>query len=223
MIQPIEETRATIFDSTIDLSMDISEICLDMLLDEGVIKDIPVLGSIYKIGKAVYSVSQLNHIKKILVFAQEIQKNNVGSDILTKHKELMLSNPKKYYKELEIIIEYLDKQIGYEKAVLSGRVYYLLLSEEISYNDFVLLLETINQVYLSDISTLETIYRLGSLNAEDSFNPVSCVRLHNCGLINYLSEIRFKREGEGSPAVAIITYWGKIFCEAVLQIKNDEA
>jgi len=76
-IRPVAEAEMVIFDSSIDLGIDISEICIDALLDNKIVEDIPVLGSIYKVGKIGYSIKRITYLKKILVFAQEIQKNDV--------------------------------------------------------------------------------------------------------------------------------------------------
>ena len=132
-ILPVEEAETVIFDSAIDLGMDISETCIDMLLDESLVKDIPVLGTFYKAGKIGYSIGRITYIKKLLVFAQEMQRNDVDGVTLKKHKELLQANPKKYYKELEFIIQYLNRQVGYEKSILNARAYFLYLNEEIDF------------------------------------------------------------------------------------------
>ena len=62
-ILPVEEAETVIFDSAIDLDMDISETCIDMLLDESLVKDIPVLGTFYKAGKIGYSIGRITYIK----------------------------------------------------------------------------------------------------------------------------------------------------------------
>ena len=61
-ILPVEEAETVIFDSAIDLGMDISETCIDMLLDESLVKDIPVLGTFYKAGKIGYSIGRITYI-----------------------------------------------------------------------------------------------------------------------------------------------------------------
>lgn len=223
MMHPVEETRATIFDSMIDLSIDISEIYLDMLLDDGMVKDIPALGTIYKVGKTVYSVGQLAFIKKTLAFAQEIQRNSIETGILEKHKHLLVSNPKKYYKELELIIEYLNRQVGCEKAVLNARVYYMYLSEQIDYEDFVLLLETIDRVYLTDLNTLIQIYKYEVLEHGASCSRIACSRLAGCALVEYYNGMIVKREGDDRNSIVRITMLGNVFCEAVLrETKENE-
>lgn len=88
-ILPVEEAETVIFDSAIDLGMDISETCIDMLLDESLVKNIPVLGTFYKAGKIGYSIGRITYIKKLLVFAQEMQRNDVDGVTLKKHKELL--------------------------------------------------------------------------------------------------------------------------------------
>lgn len=223
MIQPVEETRATIFDSTIDLSMDISEIGIDMLFDDGVIKDIPAIGTVYKIGKIGYSVSRLSFIKKSLIFAQEMQRNNIGKGVLEKHKALMESNPKKYHKELELIIEYLNRQVGYEKSVLNARVYYLYLNENIDYDDFVLLLEIVDEIHLMDIDTLKQLYQREIFEAGCNFNSLACKRLHSCGVIDYFNGMQVGMAGDDRKIIARITQLGKVFCEAVLHRGREAA
>lgn len=220
IIQPVEETRETIFESTIDISTDISEICIDMLQEEGVIKDFPVLGTVYKVGKTVCSVGRLAYIKKILVFAQELQRNNVENDVLEEHKRLMESNPKKYYKELEIIIEYINRQVGCEKSVLNGRVYYLYLSGRLVYEDFILLLETIDMFQLSDKEQLEKIYRKKVLIEGNSYNTIACARLSYCGLIDYFNGIRVNMPGDDRTIIARISNLGVVFCEEVLRVER---
>ena len=88
-----------------------------------------------------------------------MQLNDVNGEILSKHRELVSRNPSQYFKELEIIIEYLNKQVGYEKSVLNARAYYLYLSSEIDYEDLMLLWEVIDQFYINDKETLLRLYR----------------------------------------------------------------
>ena len=110
LIQPVEETRMTIFDSAIDLGTDVSEICIDMLQDEGIVKDIPVLGTVYKVGKIGYSVARLTFIKKVLAFAQEIQRNDVDKNILMNYQVLNFQIIHHLKNLKEFMLETLQKQ-----------------------------------------------------------------------------------------------------------------
>lgn len=219
-ILPVEEAETVIFNSAIDIGVDISEICLDMLLDEGVVKDIPVLGTFYKVGKVGYSIGRIAYIKKLLVFAQEMQRNDVDGAVLKKHKELLQSNPKKYYKDLEFIIQYLNRQVGYEKSILNARAYYLYLNEEIEYDDLILLWETIDQFYVSDKTVLVEIYNKRVISEKSPFNPVACKRLSNCGLIDFFNGMTAQDPDSKKYIIAKIGSVGEFFCENILDIER---
>lgn len=218
LIRPVEETRMAIFDSAIDLGTNVSEICIDMLQAEGIVKDIPVLGTVYKVGKIGYSVGQLTFIKKVLVFAQEMQKNDIDRGVLKKHKELSVTDPKKYYRELELIIEYLNRQVGYEKSVLNARAYYLYLDEEIEYDDLMILWEVIDQLFLSDKETLIKLYKKNVFTEGDTYNQLACKRLYNCGMIDFFNGMSVKDSDSEGFFCARISDLGRFFCENLLRI-----
>ncbi len=219
-ILPVEEAETVIFNSAIDVGVDISEMCLDMLLDEGVVKDIPVLGTFYKVGKVGYSIGRITYIKKLLVFAQEMQRNDVDGSVLKKHKELLQSDPKKYYKDLEFIIQYLNRQVGYEKSILNARAYYLYLNEEIEYDDLILLWEIIDQFYVSDKPVLVEIYNKRVISEKSPFNSVACKRLANCGLIDFFNGMTVQEPGSKKGIIAKIGSVGVFFCENILEIES---
>ena len=95
---PVEEAKHVIFDNTVDLSIDISEYCIDALLNKEIIKDIPVLGSVFKVGKVAYSISRMAYIKKLLIFVQEMQKNDITGEKIKNHKNKLDNNPKNILK-----------------------------------------------------------------------------------------------------------------------------
>lgn len=217
-IQPVNETKTVIFDTTIDLGTDISEICIDMLQEESIIKEIPVLGTVYKVGKIGYSISRLTYIKKVLVFAQEMQRNDVDKSVLEKHRELMKQSPKKYYQELELIVEYLNRQVGYQKSVLNARAYYLYLEGSIEYDDLELLWEIIDQFYLNDTETLKTIYEIEVLEDGTPYDAIACKRLSSCGLMDYFNGMPAQDYEKARTIYARITSVGKFFCENILRM-----
>lgn len=218
LIQPVEETRMTIFESTIDLGTDISEVCIDTLQEDGFVKDFPVLGTVYKVGKIGHSVGRLLFIKKVLVFAQEMQRNDVNRSVLNKHKQLYSDNPKKYYKELEIILEYLNRQVGNEKSILNARAYYLYLDEKIEYDDLELLWEVIDQLFLSDMDTLIKLYKNNIFIKGEIYNQLACKRLCNCGMIDFFNGMSVKDPDSENYINAKISSIGKFFCEKLLRI-----
>ena len=221
-ILPVEETEKAIFDSSIDIGIDMSEICIDKLLDGSFMEDIPILGTIYKIGKIIYSIDRIVYIKKLLVFAQEIQRNDINDDVLQKHKKLIKSNPKKYNEEMEFIIQYLNRQVGYEKSKLNARAYFLYLNEEINKDILMLLWNIIDQFYDSDKEHLEEIYKKTVIGERCSYDRIAYNRLSNCGLISYYHGIAVTDNVNQSPHIAKITEIGRLFCEKILCTNNGQ-
>lgn len=209
--EPIKEAETVIFDSVLETGIDLAEVSIDLLCEDSILRDIPILGTVFKLGKAVFSISRRMYIKKILIFAQEMQKGNVDKEILQKHKERLLADPKLYNSELETIVEYINRQVGYEKSKYYARTYMLYLNQEIKYEEFILFFEIIDQMFLTDIDTLKEIYEKNTLNTEDNYSAFPCKRLSNCGLIDFYNGMAVQDPDSGAAILAQITYIGKYF------------
>src|SRR5262245_61944564 len=57
-----------------DIAVDLSEIGLDSLLEDGLLKDIPVFGSLVKLYKTGQTIRDALFAKKLLLFLQGISK-----------------------------------------------------------------------------------------------------------------------------------------------------
>ena len=56
-----------------NVSIDLAEVAIDQLIDDGVFKDIPILGTIYGVGKAALQIREILFLKKIIYFLTEIK------------------------------------------------------------------------------------------------------------------------------------------------------
>ena len=153
-LAPIQSFGETIYDSTLNIGMDFAEIGLDAFIEEGTIKDFPFFGTIYKVGKITTSIRDIIFAKKVLVFAQQVQQKSAGSNVLQEQKEKLKNSDKKLTKELEVILDYLERQTGYIKAKILGNFYFLFLSEELSWSDFGLIAYIINNFSIYDLEML---------------------------------------------------------------------
>ena len=60
-------------DDLINLGIDISEMAIDHIFDEGILKDIPILNSIITVFKAGKSIRDALFVKKVILFLLTIQ------------------------------------------------------------------------------------------------------------------------------------------------------
>ena len=118
-----------------DVGVDIAETILDSTLQDGILKDIPILGSLVGLGKTTSKVRDVLFLKKVLSFINEVK------DIPPKQREKVISdidNSEKYRLKIgEKLLYILDKADDHEKTLLVGRFFKAFLKEEIDYDTFV--------------------------------------------------------------------------------------
>jgi hypothetical protein len=61
-----------IVSTTIDLGIEYSELTLDDFLADGILKEIPIIKTIYSVGKLGLGIKERFFVKKILVFLKEL-------------------------------------------------------------------------------------------------------------------------------------------------------
>lgn len=130
---------------------DYAELALDAMLEDGVLQDIPVFGTIINLGKATFTISDRLVIKKIGKFLLPL--NDIPADKRKKFAEDLEDDQKR--KEVgEKVILILDKQDDFVKAELVGEVFRLLILEEINKDDFNMLCHGITVSSLFDLKCL---------------------------------------------------------------------
>lgn len=214
-IDQLELAKKIILAEPMDLGADILEIGLDQILEEGIIKDIPVFGSFIKIGKTIKSIHDAIFAKKVLVFAQNIHSGNDSEDKWERHKEKLKNNPKRLMKELEVLLIYIDRHTKYIKNKILGKFYSLYYMGEIDWGDFEELAEILDVISVFDFETLEELYIKKYYAVNENYNPLALKRLSNCGLADFFNGM-VVTDNSGEQAanyIAKITDLGEYFWE----------
>lgn len=100
MLKKIKDIALSFVDSFTDydpaqITPDLAEIALDQVFDDGIIKDIPVVRSVYGLAKAYVSIRDRGLVLKLVKFISSI--NSVSPDIRKSFKDKM--NKKKDFKK----------------------------------------------------------------------------------------------------------------------------
>lgn len=116
-------------DKALGLVKDYSELAMDSFLDEGTLKEIPILGTLFSIYKIGSSLRERHYIKKIVVFLNQLK------DIPKKQREDFLSkldNNDKFkesiFEKTLLLLERLDET---HKAEMIGNLFRLFIMEVI--------------------------------------------------------------------------------------------
>ncbi|WP_026932633.1 hypothetical protein [Christiangramia echinicola] len=143
-----------ISDSSIqNLAADFTEIALDTILENEVLKDFPVIGTISNVIKASKNIRDKIFAKKVLLFLQSL--NDCSLEQREKFTKQIDQNPKKKQKVGEAVIVLLDRIDDMDKPQIIGNLFKAYINEDINYDDFIKMSSIINKINLKDLILLK--------------------------------------------------------------------
>ena len=214
----LELAKRIIMAEQIDLGADILEVGLDQLLEEGIIKDIPILGSVVKAGKIVSTIHDAIFVKKVIAFAQNIHSGSGNEEKWNQHKEKLLSDQKRLIKEIEVLLIYIDRYTKYLKSKILGKFYILYVKEELDWSDFEVFAEILDDISVYDFETLEELFLKKYYFEKEQYSSLALRRLNKCGLVDYYNDmvVTSNEKKDVVSYVARITKLGEYFYEVGL-------
>lgn len=138
-----------------------TEVVVDHLLDDldGLVKDIPVVGTTFKLCKAFVSVRDRMFLAKISHFLKEL--DSARPEDKQKLTEKMRNYPDEAKKIGEIVLFSIDKASDLEKPEIVAKIFLAYINNQITYDVLRRMIEAINQAFVDDLKTL--IYK-GSIS-----------------------------------------------------------
>jgi hypothetical protein len=139
----------TLTDSNLEnLGIDISELAIDSVLQDGLLKDIPIVGTIINLSKFGANIHDRLFLKKLLSFLNKLE--SVPSE---KRKELIqnIESSKKYRMKVgEKLLYIIDTCEDYEISELVGLLFKAFTEEKVSYDDFLKGASVLKKLSMSD-------------------------------------------------------------------------
>lgn len=135
-----------------DLATDISEVGLDQLLDDGVLREIPIIKALVGARKTVVAIRDLILMKKIVVFLTELR------NIPKEQREdwaRRINEDEKYQRRVgESLVMILDRFEHTDKSKLLAQVFNGYVREEIDFGQFQRMASAIDRAYLDDLNAM---------------------------------------------------------------------
>lgn len=142
------------FSSLSDVSVEASDIALDLLLKDGLFKDIPVIGWLFKSGSAIKSITERLFLKKVALFLYGVGKASLRERKIFKNK---LSNDPKYkIKVGENILLLIDRHDRLEKSYMLGQLMSKVITGECTFDLFLRIATALDHSTIEDIKDLYT-------------------------------------------------------------------
>jgi hypothetical protein len=154
---------------------DLAEVGLDIFLNEGVLREIPVVNNVYNLYQAGVAIKQQLFTKKIIKFLEPL--SNVSDEERQKFVEEMDQNPKKKRVFGETLLLLIDRADSLEKPLIVGSLWQHHILGNISYEDAMRLSFIVDRVYMSDLNYL-TRFSSGIQS-----NPNIAASLQSAGLL----------------------------------------
>ncbi len=174
------ELASTLVDSLTEfdpaqITPELAELALDHILDDGIIKDIPVVRSFYAVYKTTVSLRDRALIKKITRFLFSL--NKITSKERTDFKEKMAKDIKFKKKVGEHLLLILDRLDDMDKPHLVANAFGAFEKGLIGYEEFQRLASAIDKTFFPDLITF---------NANKDYKPLSSntiLSLVNSGIL----------------------------------------
>jgi hypothetical protein len=141
-----------------NLSIDYSEITLDSLFDDAVVREIPIVKTVVAAVKIGIAYREKYFLKKLLVFLSEINKGDINTENIIAFREKMQRDKKYRDKVITMISVLLDKFVDDKKAKILGRLFKAYAEGTINWVKFIELSSCLDLVFVSDFIVLKYLY-----------------------------------------------------------------
>lgn len=191
----VESTANTIVNYNLDIAIDFSEIGLDSLLDESILKEVPLIKAAYSIAKTGFAIREKHMLMKTLIFIDQLNKNGVSNENYIEYKKKLKEKDKFLMKELEHVLIIVDRYVELNKNKILANLYFNYIDKQIDWEQFQELSIIVDNIFLSDLPELENIFMKKAITMNDINNKISFRRLKTQNLIEDIESMRRRSNG----------------------------
>jgi hypothetical protein len=132
-----------------NVTISLAEVFADSLMEDGIAKDIPIIGTVIGLGKATMGIKESLFLKKIIYFISELR--NISAVKRYEMIEKIDSSGKFRTRIGEKLLYIIDKCDDHEKSQIIARFFSSFLLETISYDEFLRASHIVDQIILEDL------------------------------------------------------------------------
>ncbi|MBQ6996303.1 MAG: hypothetical protein IJN64_17730 [Lachnospiraceae bacterium] len=147
--------RESVFNSSVkDISMDLTELGIDTVLDDGVLSELPIAKTVLAVCKTGVAIRERNLVKQTVAFIQGFNAGNISEEIMKKYREKLEKNAEFAEDELGRVLILLDANVDKTKSVILGCLYNTYVKGGISWEKFCEYSEANRRMFVSDYTLL---------------------------------------------------------------------
>jgi hypothetical protein len=159
---PNKKLELVIKDSDLpSLSKDFAEVAVDGIMDDGVLRDFPLVGGLVGVIKFGNSINKYLSAKKIYKFLFEL--HNIPQEQRIKKID-EINNSKKYQSSVgEIIFELLERIESEGKPEVVGKMFAAVIEEKIHFSDYLKCAHIVKNIFYYDLEMLKSGHEKGDI------------------------------------------------------------
>lgn len=178
-----EKPLSVLYNESKDIAIDSVESIISKVAETSY--DFPIIKPLISIVKFSASVYNVQYAKKVLKFAEQINRNQISEEQKQKHIKKLKANPKYTEIEVDIIMEFLNKYSHVIKSEMAANIYSAYLNELINFRTMGIYLEILRDISVYDFSALHEMYEQKILVEEEAHDNRTLKNLANITLIDF--------------------------------------
>lgn len=208
--------EVSLLDPVFSATLDIGEVGIDSLLDDGIFKDIPIVNLVMGIGKTAQNIHERNLLQQTLNFIKSFNEKSIDEKKLKKYKEKINKNKKVAEKELGRVLIILNSNVETKKSELLGKIFRSYVDERIDWNKFCDLSEAISRLFISDINLIYDVWQ-HKINDSNHCMNYQIDRLVSIGFIGTTTKSMTigSNNTSNTERYLNITEFGRLFSEII--------
>lgn len=213
----IPSFSSSLFNGSKDSLSDIAELGIDSLLDDGLLKDIPIVSILIGVKNTYQNIHDRNLLKQTLAFIKQFNEGTINQEKLEEYKNTINSNSKKAEKELGRVLIILNFTIDIDKSKMLANLYRNYINGKINWNLFCEFSEIIRLLFLNDFKIIGLIY-IKQITDTSGIEIYPIDRLTSLGIVNtVMKSIMISNNANSrSDKYVNLTSIGKLFYECVI-------
>ena len=148
-----------ILNPSIDISIDYGEVALDSILEDGILKDVPIISTVISGVKTALAIRDKRFVKKTLVFLQEINSGHADPEKVEEFREKLMHDKSYNEKITELIITMIDNHLQEIQSKVFARLVISHINGEIDYEMLLTLSVTLDKLHPAGYEGLRSLDR----------------------------------------------------------------
>lgn len=132
-----------------------AEIGLDAVMEDGILKNIPIVSTVIAVYKIGSSIKERYNMKKLLVFLNELNNGILDEQKRKEYQQKFQSSEKFRNQEIEYLLVLIDRYISYDKPRMLANLYLAYLEGIINWKTLTAYAEIIDRFLPGDFQELQ--------------------------------------------------------------------